>query len=191
MSVECGVMIIGNPEYGLARSLRNVFLDADFYSRSSGGYDLNKREAREELAKISLTYDVVIAVSALSEFRQTLLCESVMKEWWKMKHPGYLIALGSSADTPVKSTNWLYPTEKRALRAYCRQLSQQCASENNWGMKVTYVAPGNLHTPRQDDKLPGVKKLDCDYVAKTIEWLVSQPFDVNISELCLDRIVSG
>lgn len=187
--VMSDVMIIGNAEYGLSKSLKETFPQAEFYSRSTG-YNLSKRDIREQVAKLSIKYKTVILVSALGDFSQTLLCEVMMKEWWSVKHSGYLIALGSSADTPVKATNWIYPTEKRALRSYCRQLSQHCASETNWGMKVTYIAPGNLHTPKQDDKLPGVKKLDCGYVAKTIGWLTNQPSDVNISELCLDRIIS-
>jgi NADP-dependent 3-hydroxy acid dehydrogenase YdfG len=45
-----------------------------------------------------------------------------------------------------------------------------------------------MHTPKQDEKMPGVKKLDTDYVAGMIKWLLEQPQDVNISEICLDRI---
>jgi NADP-dependent 3-hydroxy acid dehydrogenase YdfG len=34
--------------------------------------------------------------------------------------------------------------------------------------------------------MPDVPKLDCAYVAGVIKWLIDQPANVNISELCLD-----
>ena len=83
----------------------------------------------------------------------------------------------------------MYPAEKKALRAYCRQLSQISAGENDCGLKVTYLSPGNLHTPKQDEKMPDTPKLDTNYVADIIQWLLEQPQDVNISELCLDRSI--
>jgi NADP-dependent 3-hydroxy acid dehydrogenase YdfG len=36
--------------------------------------------------------------------------------------------------------------------------------------------------------MPDTLKLDTDYVAGVIKWLIDQPHNVNISELCLDRI---
>jgi NADP-dependent 3-hydroxy acid dehydrogenase YdfG len=54
---------------------------------------------------------------------------------------------------------------------------------------MTYIAPGHIHTPKQDEKHPTRKKLDCDYIASVVKWLLSQPDDVNISEICFDRKV--
>jgi len=45
-----------------------------------------------------------------------------------------------------------------------------------------------MHTPKQDEKMPDTPKLDTDYVAGVIQWLINQPKDINISELCLDRV---
>ena len=46
-----------------------------------------------------------------------------------------------------------------------------------------------MHTPKQDEKMPGTLMLDTEYVAGIIDWLVTQPEHVNISELTLDRKV--
>lgn len=181
------ILIAGNKDYGLAKSLHNIFLDATFLSRSNE-YNLVKRDIRESVGEMSLDYDVFISVSALGDFSQTMLVESVIKRWWNENHKGYLIAVGSSADTPVKGSKWIYPVEKKALRNYMRQLSQAVSSENPPNWKTTYISPGNMHTPRQDEKMPNIQKLETDYVAFIISWLLTQPDHVNISEFCLDAI---
>ena len=183
------MLIIGNKNYGLAKSLFKIYPDATFLSRSSG-YNLGKHDVRDNVALMSLEHDVVLLVSALGEFKQTLLAEAIAKQWFSNNHNGYLIALGSSADTPVKGSTWIYPVEKRALRAYMRQLSQAVSSDSPPNWKTTYISPGNMHTPKQDEKMPDTPKLEPTYVAGVIKWLIEQPKSVNISELCLDRIQS-
>jgi NADP-dependent 3-hydroxy acid dehydrogenase YdfG len=184
------ILVAGNPDYGLAAAIKQLFPTATFVSRTHGGWDLEERYKRKELAKLSLDYDVFISVSCLWHFYQTELVQEVALSWIEDKHMGYIIAIGSSADTPVKATAWEYPANKKALRAYCRQLSQIASSVDNT-FKVTYLSPGNLHTPSQDEKLPGVQKLNCNYVAGIISWLIEQPTTVNISELCLDSTISS
>ena len=181
------ILVAGNKNYGLAISVADLYPDATFLSRSSG-YNLGKHEVRHQVAEMSLEYDVVLLISALGEFKQTLLAESIATQWVKEAHTGYLIALGSSADTPVKGTKWSYPVEKKALRAYMRQLSQAVSSDTPPNWKTTYLSPGNMHTTKQDEKMPDTPKLDVNYVAEVIDWLINQPKNVNISELCLDRI---
>ena len=184
------MLIIGNKDYGLAKSLYKLYPNAKFLSRSTE-YNLGNRETREKVGDMSVQHDIVILVSALGDFSQTLLAESIAKRWFEKNHKGYLIALGSSSDTPVKGTKWIYPVEKKALRAYMRQLSQAVSSDNPPNWKTTYIAPGNMHTPKQDQKMPNTVKLDTDYVASIIKWLIDQPQNVNISELCLDGIQNG
>ena len=181
------ILVVGNKHYGQAQAIHKLYPDATFLSRSTG-YNLQEHSVRVDIAKMSLDYDVFISVSTLSGFAQTKLVEEIMKLWWITNHPGYLIAFGSSADTPVKGTSWVYPAEKKALRAYCRQQGQAIAGDTPPNWKVTYLSPGNLHTPKQDEKMPETPKLDTDYVASVIDWLISQPKNINISELCLDRI---
>lgn len=181
------ILVAGNPEYGLAKGIHKKFPDATFISRTYGNLDLSIPSKQRELAEISMDYDVFISVSCIWRFAQTEYVQEVAKRWVERKH-GYIIAIGSSADTPVKGSAWIYPTEKKALRAYCRQLSQISSGENDCNLKVTYLSPGNIHTPKQDEKMPNVKKLDVEYITNVIDWLLNQPQDVNISELCLDRM---
>jgi len=181
------ILIAGNPNYGLSKSLEKLFPESDFCSRTSGSWDFSVPTMQREFAQKSMQYDVVISVSCIWKFNQTTLVQEVAKRWMEEKKKGYIIVLGSSADTPVKGTAWMYPAEKKALRAYCRQISQAVAGENDIPFKITYLSPGNMHTPKQDEKMPNVPKLDCDYVAGIIKWLIDQPNSVNISELCLDR----
>ncbi|MCJ8277260.1 MAG: hypothetical protein HRT44_01815, partial [Bdellovibrionales bacterium] len=117
------IMVSGNKNYGLANALSKIFPNADFYSRSTSETDLARYEVREEFAEKSLDYDIYISCSCLSQFRQTLLLEKVYKKWHENNKKGQIICLGSTADTPVKATGWVYPIEKKALRAYCKNLS--------------------------------------------------------------------
>ena len=181
------MLVIGNKEYGLASSIAKYYPDAEYLSRTTG-FNLGKRDIRDTVASKSLYHEIVILCSALGDFSQVLLAEAIAKQWVENNHTGYLIAVGSSADTPVKGSKWIYPVEKKALRAYMRQLSQAVSSDTPPNFKITYIAPGNMHTPRQDEKMPDTLKLDTGYVAEIIDWLIKQPVHVNISELCLDRI---
>ena len=192
-------LIAGNPTYGLSSAVSARLLhewkpglilenSVQWCSRSYNGVDLTSVASQKQFATDSLDSDVTVVVSCLWGYEQVKLVERVAKAWMENNHQGYLIVLGSSADTPVKGTAWGYPAEKKALRAYCRQLSQISAGENEAKFRVTYLSPGNMHTPKQDAKMPDVVKLNTEYVADIIVWLTTQPKNVNISELTLDAI---
>ena len=183
------ILIAGNQEYGLSGALYKKWPDATFISRSTGlKMDLCLLKNQRHIAELSLEYDVFISVSSLWKFHQTSLVQEVSKKWKEQKHKGYIIAVGSSADTPVKASTWLYPGEKKALRAYCRGVSQMVSGDNYCGFKMTYLSPGWMRTPIEEKKHPDIPKLDLEYVANTVEWLINQPDTVNISELCLDEV---
>ena len=183
------ILIAGNQKYGLAGALNSKWSDATFISRSTGlKMDLCSLKNQRAVAQMSLDYDEFISVSSLWKFHQTSLVQEMAKFWKENKHKVYIIVIGSSADSPVKASTWLYPGEKKALRAYCRGLSQMVAGENYSGFKVTYLSPGWMHTPIEDKKHPEMPKLNLDYIADIIEWLVNQPDNINISELCLDEV---
>ena len=192
-------LIAGNPTYGLSSAVSARLLhewkpglilenSVQWCSRSYNGVDLTSVASQKQFATDSLDADVTVVVSCLWGYEQVKLVERVARAWMENNHQGYLIVLGSSADTPVKGTAWGYPAEKKALRAYCRQLSQISAGENDRKFRVTYLSPGNMHTPKQDAKMPDVVKLNTEYVADIIVWLTTQPKNVNISELTLDAI---
>lgn len=185
------IIISGNKEYGLAKALFEKFPDARFISRTNENYDLAKFDTRDEFAKISLDYDVFINCSALSNFRQTLLLQKVYQVWLENSKKGQIISFGSTADTPVKGTQWMYPIEKKALKSFCRNLSMASlgghGSEPS-GIRITYLSMGYLATPNVEKKHPQVRKIDTGYIANLVEWVLSQPENVNLSEITIDPI---
>ncbi len=185
------IIVSGNQKFGLAEKIKEIYPTAAFHSRSSNGADLKNIESHIKFARESLNYDVYINCSSLSRFRQTLLLEEVYKAWSEAGHSGHIIVLGSTADTPVKGTPWIYPIEKKALRAYCRNLSMASLGGHGSrpsGIRMTYISPGYIDTPKMREKLPEVKKLDPAYIAGVIKWVIDQPEHINISELCMDPI---
>ncbi len=188
-SDEQKIFIVGNPEYGLAKSLARKF-QAQFASRANG-FDLCKRGLQEKCADISLEFDVFINCSSLYDFNQIKLLKIVYEKWKTHNHKGHIICIGSTADAFVKSTSWIYPIEKKALRAYCKNLSvASLGGPGNTpsGIRVTYISPGCIDTPHENEKYPKVKKLDPDYISDIIAWIINQPESVNISEFALDPI---
>ena len=184
------IAITGNPDYGLAKALAKI-VSADFFSRKCGGFDFSIEAKRLEFAELSKSYSIFVNCAALWRFQQTLLLEQVYKAWVAAGHQGHIINLGSTADTPVKGSDWVYPVEKKALRAYSRNLSFASLGGHGSrpsGIRITYLSPGYLNTPGMEKKYPGVKKIETDYVASVIAWLIAQPAHINISELCLDPI---
>ena len=187
--VDKKIFIAGNPEYGLAKSLGKKFC-AQFACRTNG-FDLSERRFQENVADLTLRFDVFINCSSLYDFNQIKLLEIVYRKWKDCDHKGHILCIGSTADAFVKGTSWIYPVEKKALRAYCKNLAiASLGGPGNppSGIRVTYVSPGSIDTPEENQKYPEVKKLDPDYISDVIAWIINQPESVNISEFALDAI---
>lgn len=184
------ILITGNKEYGLAQALAEKFPHADFYSRSNSDYDFNEFDKRNDFAKLSLDYDIFINNSALSSFRQTLLLQKVYSTWVEHEKKGQIISFGSTADTPVKGHQWLYPIEKKALRSLSRNLSLASLGGQSepTGIRITYLSMGYLQTPKVEIKHPHAKKIELQYITNTVEWILNQPEHININEISLDPI---
>ena len=185
------MIVSGNPNYGLGEALARKWPEARFYSRSHNDSDFSKHDTILEFAKQSLNYEVYLSCSCLSRFRQTLLLEAVVQEWMKAGKKGLIVAIGSTADTPVKGTPWMYPIEKKALKAYCRNLSMAALGGHGSkpsGIRISYISPGYLDTPGANKSHPGVLKIDCDTIANTVEWVINQPEHINVSEIALDPV---
>lgn len=184
------IIVSGDKRYGLSKTLKEKFPEAFFASRKTG-FDFTKHEDTRCFVEMSLEYDVYISCSSLHSFLQTKLLHDVYKNWKENSHKGHIIALGSSADTPVKGSAWIYPIEKKSLRTYCRNLSQRVLGGGDSissGVRVTYLSPGYVDTPKANEDHPEVKKIQTEYLANTIQWLLNQPEEYNISELCVDPI---
>lgn len=185
MPVDKKILVAGNPEYGIAQAIGKRWPHCQFASRSNG-FDLCDEQSRQAFAEKSLNYDVVICCSALWRFQQTLVLELVWKLWEQKGKQGQIICLGSTADLGVRSSNWLYPVEKKALKALSRNLSL-CAQRGN-GIKVSYLSLGYVDTPKTQTKHPAKNKLGQSYAVDLIEWVLGQPAGINVNEISVDPI---
>tara|TARA_B100000035_G_scaffold187960_1_gene160453 strand:- start:645 stop:1241 length:597 start_codon:yes stop_codon:yes gene_type:complete len=189
------ILITGNRDYGLCQAICNLFDNMDNISYStvsrSNGWALEKAEEQQRLAEyfVENKYDIFINNSALWKFHQIMIAEQVYNKCKDAGHTAYLIHMGSTADTGVKGRTWRYPTEKKALRDYNRDLTYMTMGGSN--IKTTCVSPGSLTTASVMKKHPDRKLIDVEYIAEVILWLINQPDYVNINEISLDPIQTG
>jgi NAD(P)-dependent dehydrogenase (short-subunit alcohol dehydrogenase family) len=189
------VLITGNKEYGLCKEICNLFDTVDnidyFTASRVNDWDLTSQAMQNKLADffISEGCNVFINNSAMWKFQQTLLAETMYNRIKDERLSAHFIHIGSTADTGVKGRTWRYPTEKKALKNYNRDLSYMAIGGSN--VKTTLLSPGSLTTPNVMKKHPDRKLLDVEYIAEVILWLLSQPEYVNINEISLDPIQDG
>lgn len=178
------ILTTGNPNYGLAKAIQET-MGGDFVSRSTG-HDLCDDQVRQQVAQMSLDYDVFINCAALWRFHQSLVLETVWNAWKEAGKKGRIVNIGSTADTGVRGTSWRYPIEKKALKEYSRNMTY--AAIGGSGIHVTYVTYGYISTPNVEGKHPDKKKIDPQYAAEMIRWAITQPEHININEISIDPI---
>lgn len=171
----------GNPNFGLARELRNLYPDTVFFSRASG-YDLTSQSDQLRLADDILGYDVFINNSALWKFNQTVLLDMVYKKLLEHKKHMHIICIGSTTDRVKNGKVWLYNVEKKALRDYCNSM----AINGVWGdgPKVSYISFGTLSN--NQSKHPSRVCMDTATAAYYVKWMIDQPKNININEISID-----
>ena len=189
------VLITGNRDYGLCQAICNIFdtvgdIDYVTASRTTGWY-LDKIDEQDRLAEYFTNegFNVFINNSAMWKFHQIMIAEKIYEQSFKLGLHAQLIHMGSTADTGVKGRTWRYPTEKKALRDYNRDLTYMSQGGSN--IKTTLISPGSITTPSVIKKHPGRKLIDVEYIAEVILWLLQQPDYVNINEISLDPIQTG
>ena len=189
------VLITGNRDYGLCQAICNIFdtvgdIDYVTASRTTGWY-LDKNDEQDRLAEYFTNegFNVFINNSAMWKFHQIMIAEKIYEQSFKLGLHAQLIHMGSTADTGVKGRTWRYPTEKKALRDYNRDLTYMSQGGSN--IKTTLISPGSLTTPSVIKKHPGRKLIDVEYIAEVILWLLQHPDYVNINEISLDPIQTG
>lgn len=187
----------GNPSYGLAEAWakrvsgtidvkKNVRYDTDFFSRRNH-WNFDDPERRQGFAIESLNYDVVINNSALHNFQQTILLKQIWDVWNENKKQGRIINIGSTADRANNGTDWLYPTEKKALREYSLGLSMMSVWQDH-PTKVSYISFGSLQTSKVHKKHPGRTLMDLNKAVKVIQEIVDQDTDSVLSEYRIDPV---
>jgi NAD(P)-dependent dehydrogenase (short-subunit alcohol dehydrogenase family) len=180
------VLMTGNPTYGLAEKFSIVHTQTDFASRTNN-YDLCTKQGRVKLAQSSLNCDVFINSSALYQFNQSLVLETVWKTWQENSKKGLIINIGSTVDRSTKGAEWIYPQEKKALKS----MSHQYAMLGIWGssgIRVSYISFGSLETKKVHEKHPDRKLMNVVQAAEYIKWIIDSPINININELHMDPI---
>ena len=188
------VLITGNRNYGLCEAICNMFdqtgYEYECASRETG-WRLDRQEDQARLAHhfVLNGFNVFINNSAMWKFHQIMIAENMYNAVKLAGVNAQFIHMGSTADTGVKGRTWRYPTEKKALRDYNRDLTYMTMGGSN--IKTTLLSPGSLTTPSVMEKHPDRQLIDVEYIADIILWLLSQPEYVNINEISLDPVQTG
>jgi hypothetical protein len=188
------ILITGNRDYGLCQAICNMFDEQNYtYECASRdtGWSLDKNEEQLRLAKhfVMNDFNVFINNSALWKFHQIMIAEHVYNAANVAGIKSQFIHMGSTADTGVRGRTWRYPTEKKAMRDYNRDLTYMTQGGSN--IKTTCLSPGSLTTPSVMKKHPDRQLIDVEYIADVVLWLLNQPEYVNINEISLDPIQNG
>lgn len=177
------MIIAGNKNYGVAEGLSKIYPDATYCSRTTG-YDFDNPETINIFAKKSCGHDVIILVSALWRFQQTLLLEKVYSKNAEKERQPLIVVLGSTVDRYHKGTTWIYQTEKKTLRQYADSLGK-CGVHRSLP-KVSLISFGTLSN--KQDKHEGRVCMDIDRAVSYIKWLIEQPRDLCINEISIDML---
>jgi len=189
------ILITGSRKYGLCEAMCNLFdtmPDIEYETASrSNGYHLDTSEGQRKLAEyyIEGNFDIFINNSAIWKFQQVMIVECVFNAMEEADRKGHIINIGSTADTGVKGRTWRYPTEKKALKAYNRDLTYKAMGGSN--IKTTLISPGSLTTTSVMKKHPDRKLIYVEYIAELVVWTINQPEYINVNELSIDPIQLG
>jgi len=188
------VLITGNRNYGLCQAICDMFDNNNYEyecaSRTTGwSLDTNEEQLRLANHFVDNDFNVFINNSAMWKFHQVMIAENMYNRTKDAGVHAQFIHMGSTADTGVKGRTWRYPTEKKALRNYNRDLTYMTMGGSN--IKTTLLSPGSLTTPSVMKKHPDRQLIDVEYIAEVILWLLSQPEYVNINEISLDPVQTG
>lgn len=177
------ILVSGNPNFGLAKEIQQLFPDAFFASRRND-FDLSSKQGQDKFSELSLEYDTIIISSALHKFNQTILLDTVYKKCMSHKHRPHIINIGSTTDRVKNGKVWLYNAEKKALRDYSNTLG----INGVWaeGPKITLISFGSLSNVQ--DKHPDRKCLDISQAAEYIKWIVDQPKNICVNEISIDPL---
>lgn len=178
----------GNGREGLAKAFKKIYPDVRLESRSEGQkLDLKLVGNQNFFAQESLGYDVFINNSYIHHFTQLELCRKVWTKWMENKKAGLIINIGSSAADLVRPDNRFYPTSKRALEDYSRQLYLY----SNWAnskIRVSCINFGGIDTEETLKKWPHFSHLDVNYCAMVLDFVLKIPDNYNMDFLQLTPI---
>jgi len=164
------ILCTGNPKDGIACSLKAIYPDTTFISRSNG-YDLTTPAGLNKFKSLLPDYDIFINHSQLQGNLQSQLLTLVSKAWTH----GQVVNIGSVLE--FKKWEFIEPTaaeEKRKLR----DLSLELSSEH---FKTTHLIVGGLQSYNNDPL-----RIHTDCVAETIKWILENRNHIPL--LYVDRV---
>ena len=182
------ILMTGNPEYGLAKSFLPLRPDTLFASRNAGlKLDLSIEENQNVLAETSLNFDIFINNSYITHFAQMELCRKVWTKWKQNSKSGSIVNIGSTVRDLVRPDNRFYPTSKRALEDYSKQLHLYSV----WGnsrIRVSCINFGGINTEGTLEKWPHFSHLDSGFCAELLNWAIQIPPGCNLDILQVSPI---
>jgi hypothetical protein len=178
------ILCTGNPEFGVASAIALRWPQTQFVSRTGWEYDLTQNSYKHKLAEKALSFDVFINCSALWQYHQTLLLDTVYKKADSERKRIHLVSLGSTTDRATKGTDWHYQQEKKALRS----TSNALGLKSIWGggPKVSYITFGTLENNQH--KHPGRRVMTLDEAVDLIEYVITAPDHLCVNELSVDPL---
>lgn len=181
------ILCTGNPEYGVASAIAERWPETQFVSRSNWNYDLTENGYKQKLAEKALSFDVFINCSALWQYHQTMLLDTVYKMAASEQKRLHIVSLGSTTDRATKGSDWQYQQEKKALRSTSNALNLKSIWEG--GPKVSYVSFGTLEN--NSHKHPTRRVMTLSEAVDLIEYVINAPDHLCVNELSVDPLQTG
>ena len=170
------ILTTGNPNYGLASAIKNTS-----YASRSNGYDLSTDEGMIKFCHVAMHYDVIILncyTEKMNNYSQVRLLHMLYEKFCNTNKPVHFICIGSISDHINTEQPWLkyisYSAEKLALQRLCETINHNRENISS-NIKCTYMSLGHMHTPLVDRYHPTETKLDTNYVAEVIDWIINAP----------------
>ena len=180
-------LIIGGSR-GLGHDIAKHF-QADNVSRSAGR-DIRDPESRKKIAQKSLDYDVVINHAYCGDFSQMEMLKDLCFLWKAEGKSGYIIHTGSMSSYRFNDRKdekwWLMAAAKASSDQFINYLSHASAWREDVKFRVTNIRPGMLGSEKDRQKPHFKAGISGKEYCRLIEYLLSVPENIIISEIILE-----
>lgn len=180
-------LVIGGSR-GLGLEMARHF-GADSLSRATG-HDIRRLESRREAARKSLNYDVVINHAYCGDFSQMEMLKELCFLWREKGKSGYIIHTGSMSSYRFNDRKsekwWLMAAAKSASDQFVNYLSHASAWREDVKFRVTNIIPGMLGSEKDRQKPHFKAGIPGKEYCRLIEYLLSVPESLIISEVVLE-----
>lgn len=156
----------------------------------SNGYDITETSGRKKTAELSLNYNVIVNHAYTGDFSQLLMLKELCFLWRKKGKEGYIINTGSMSSYRFNDRKdekwWFMAAAKKGSDEFINYVSQAAAWRNDINFRVTNIIPGMLDTPKDRKKLHFKAGVTGKDYCRLMEYLLSTPENLIISEVVLE-----